>query len=72
MNAPDVDLETLYSEHFPSLVRIAITKRVPIEEAEQLAHDVLMSSLFQFHRIGDLEAWLTGALTCAIRRNQRS
>lgn len=66
MHAAGLDPEHLYNEHFGPLVELALSNRVAIEEAEQLAHDVLLSSLAHLPRIANLEAWLVGSLRCAI------
>lgn len=70
MRAIDLDPEELYSEHFPPLVDLALSKDVPFDVAEQLAHEVLLASLLHLHKIDDLKLRLTSALTCAITTRQ--
>ena len=66
MHATDLDPEQYYGERFPSLVHLALASNVPIEEAQALAHEVLLGSLLQLPRITDLEPWLEEALRRAI------
>lgn len=66
MHATDTDLARLYDEHFPLLVDLAVSNGVPPEEAEDLAHDVLVASIVQLSRINDFSAWVTSALSAGI------
>ncbi|HYH09379.1 MAG TPA: hypothetical protein VEK11_20195 [Thermoanaerobaculia bacterium] len=72
MQAADTNLEDLYDAHFPALVDFAVHNSVPLDEAEELAHEVLLSSLIHRGRISNLNAWLTGALTSAIRHKEEA
>jgi DNA-directed RNA polymerase specialized sigma24 family protein len=72
MRATDFDPETLYNKHYQPLVQLALARQVPPDEAAQLAHDVLLASLLNLHRIADLKAWLTGALSTALNRKART
>jgi DNA-directed RNA polymerase specialized sigma24 family protein len=69
---PELDPERFYREHFPPLVELALTNNLPREQAEELAHEILLASLLQMPRIGNLETWLRGSLTCAIAHRAES
>ena len=70
MTAAELDLEQLYSEHFPLLLEIALSHCIPVEEAHELAHAVLLATIRRLPRIDDLATWLQGALECAIAGRQ--
>jgi DNA-directed RNA polymerase specialized sigma24 family protein len=61
-------LEAMYKRHFAQLAKVAMTRYgVPQPAAEELAHNVLLSSLRHARRIRDLRPWLFGAIQYAAR-----
>jgi len=64
-NCPARDFEAFYCEHFGVLAGMA-AKLISVEEAEQLAHDVLMSSLCPLTSLNDSRAWLVAAIKSAL------
>ena len=62
----------LYAEHFSRLTTIAVQEfHIPTDDAEKLAHNVLLSTLLRQNRISDLSQWLTGALELAAKHYLR-
>jgi RNA polymerase sigma-70 factor (ECF subfamily) len=58
----------LYDENCGLLVALAVRKfRVPIDDAEGLAHEVFLSYLKRRDEIRDLHRWLVGAICNASR-----
>lgn len=66
MHATELDPETFYKEHLPPLVELALSSHVSLEEAEDLACEVLLSSLLNVPKIGNVKAWLAGSLRSAL------
>ena len=66
MHATDLDPEHYYAERFAPLVDLALANHLPIEDAQALAHEVLLGSILQLPRITDLTPWLEQALKRAI------
>jgi len=60
----DVDI---YSKRFQTLLRLAEQFNISSDDAEELVTNVLLSSLYS-RTINDIDTWLTGALTHAVRR----
>jgi hypothetical protein len=54
-----------YDRRFAALSELAAALQVPPDDAADLIHDVLTSSLLGRH-ISDIDTWLAGALTSAI------
>jgi DNA-directed RNA polymerase specialized sigma24 family protein len=66
MHATELDPETFYNRHLPSLVELALSSHVSLEEAEDLAHEVLFSSFRNLSKIANVDAWLAGSIRSAI------
>lgn len=66
MCLPELDPETFYHEHLPPLVELAVSNHIDREEAEELAHEVLLASLLSLPRIANIKSWLAGSLRSAI------
>ena len=54
-----------YDRHFATLSALATELNIPSEEAEELIHDVLTSTLVS-GPIKDIDAWLAAAFTSAV------
>lgn len=62
-------LESFYEANVPTLVAIGVEEfNVAQGAAENLAHDVMLSSLRGMERGADREVWLAAAMKCASRR----
>lgn len=61
-----------YNEHLAALVELALASRVGREEAEELAHQVLVASLLHLPELGDVESWLAGSLRSAVAHRNES
>lgn len=66
MHATDIDPEIFYNEHLPPLVALALSNDVSRQTAEELAHEVLISSLRHLPTIRNIELWLASSLRIAI------
>jgi hypothetical protein len=66
--SPEADIAA-YTNRFEALLELADRLNVHRDVAERLIGDVLLSSLCR-RPVGDVDAWLTGALTYAARRLQ--
>lgn len=66
------DLIALYAEQFAPLVAI-VTGEYAIEEAEaeEIAHDAMLSVLLHLGKISDPARWLEGAVRCASEHHVR-
>ncbi|HEY0140365.1 MAG TPA: hypothetical protein VGF48_05680 [Thermoanaerobaculia bacterium] len=60
----------LYEESFQRLATLPVLARIPPGQAAELIDDVLVASLFR--RRANLEQWLTGALTLAVKQMEES
>ncbi|HEX7150515.1 MAG TPA: hypothetical protein VF618_03430 [Thermoanaerobaculia bacterium] len=59
--------------HFPVLLEAAMRKfAMGVEEAEELAHDVLLASLLQQQRVVNMDAHLAAALDAAAQKQRGS
>jgi hypothetical protein len=54
-----------YDRHFAALSALAADLNIPPDEAEELIHDVLTSTLVS-GQIKDVDAWLAAAFTSAV------
>lgn len=58
--------EAFYQRYFPALVLAATsTFNIPEDEAEELAEEILVTSLRKLATIEDVQGWLLGALQAA-------
>ena len=69
MNVMREDAAAEYLRHFAALSRLAEDLKVPAGEAEELINDILMSTLFK-RPITDLDTWLAGAFTTAVKNRE--
>ena len=64
--------KTLYTEYFSRLTTMAVRKfQISQDAAEDLAHELLMSTLLRQQRIPNLTQWLAGALEAAAKTYAR-
>lgn len=68
VHAADRDPERVYTEHFGTLVEVALSGRATVDDAEEIAHEVLLSSLRHPAGIENVETWLIAAVKCAMSR----
>jgi hypothetical protein len=62
-------VEALYADYFGELAAIAEYEfAMPVPQAEQLAHEVLLSGLRHYANVSERRAWLVAAVSCAARR----
>ncbi len=69
MDAKREDTAAEYGRHFDALSRLAEELKVPQGEAEELINDILLSTLFR-RPITDLDTWLAGAFTTAVKNRE--
>lgn len=65
----DAQLEAVYTRHFGILTQIASAEfHIPDEDAEEMAHDVLLAALKQSDKIQNADLWFRGAIVHAAQR----
>jgi hypothetical protein len=71
MEIDDEHLEAFLNEHFTALTGMAIGEfKLSEPDAEDIANDILLATLFNLPRIDDIKPWLAGALACAVQKQQ--
>jgi hypothetical protein len=69
MHAHELQSDAFYTEHFTTLVETAVSRfHVPMDDAVELVHQLLLACLCQARRIDDPKVWLAGALQCAVQK----
>jgi DNA-directed RNA polymerase specialized sigma24 family protein len=71
MHIDDEHLEALFNEHFATLTAMAVGEfKLSEPDAEDIANEILLATIFNLPRINDIKPWLAGALACAIQKQQ--
>jgi len=72
MHTHELQSDEFYRDHFVILFEMATSRfNVPPDDAEELAHELLLACICQVKRIENPLTWLTGALRCAVRGRER-
>lgn len=71
MEIKDEDLEAFFDEHFTALTDMAVGQfELSEEDAEDVANEILLATIFNLPRIDDIKPWLAGALAHALQHPQ--
>jgi DNA-directed RNA polymerase specialized sigma24 family protein len=71
MEIDDEHLEAFFNEHFTALTDMAVGEfKLSRPDAEDIANDILLATIFNLPRIDDIKPWLAGALACAVQKQQ--
>lgn len=71
MEIKDEDLDAFFDEHFAALTDMAVGQfKLSEEDAEDVANEILVATLFNLPRIDDIKPWLAGALAYAVQNKQ--
>jgi hypothetical protein len=71
MHVDDKDLEAFFNEHFAALTSMAVGQfKLSESDAEDIANEILLASIFNLPRIDEIKPWLAGALAHAVQKQQ--
>jgi DNA-directed RNA polymerase specialized sigma24 family protein len=69
MEIKDEDLEAFFDEHFTALTDMAVGRfELSEADAEDVANEILLATLFNLPRVDDIKPWLAGALAYAVQK----